>query len=202
MGATDPAVKSKLVADIKIKKYDQIPAEAWVRLGYNDNGIWAGDDEAWETHPAKVAQDLAEATEKERERKQVTISLSLRGWGDYSPVEWCGDITRPDAEILGECKALLISGHDVDNPNQSDAEILTKITSARAHWEGAPAREAARAEASKKDIERKIASGYCFSCGTYCYGDCGSPSKNPTVKFQRDFRYAQREANYGIEDGE
>jgi len=100
LGITDPELKAKIVADIKVKKYDRIPADAWVRLGENENGVWAGGDDAWETHPGKIA------------------------------------------------------------------------------------------------------TGYCFSCETWCHGDCGNYSKAPMIKFRRDLRHAQREANYGIEDGE
>ena len=47
----------------------------------------------------------------------MKIYLSSRGWGDYSPLNWTGDITRPDADILAECKDLLINGCDVDKRN-------------------------------------------------------------------------------------
>jgi len=75
---------------------------------------------------------------------ETTIRLSARGWGDYSPLVWTGDITRTDNEILAECRELLIRGHDVDNRNQSDDEILAKINAARKRIADAPAREAAR----------------------------------------------------------
>jgi len=65
------------------------------------------------------------------EPPKATIFLSMRGWGDYSNLEWRGDINRPDADILAECRHLLETGHDVDDPNQSDADILAKIAEAR-----------------------------------------------------------------------
>lgn len=200
LGITDPKVKAEAAADIKAKRYDQIPSEAWVRFGYNDNGVWAGDDEAWATHPAKLAQDKRNAIKQEQERKEVTIYLSSCGWGDYSPVEWTGDITRPDAEILAECKTGLATGYDVDEPGQTDDQILARITSAREKWEKEPARRAAMEAAEARDIEHKIKTGYCFNCESWYYGDCGNYSNDPMVKFHRDLRDAQREANYGIMD--
>jgi len=200
LGITDPDAKAKAVAAVKAKRYADIPDEYFTRMGDNPNGLWAGDDEAWNNHPAKIAENKAREIKAIEQAKRVTIYLSSRGWGDYSPCEWIGDITRPDVEILAECKAELAGGHDVDEHRQSDEQILSKITAARAKWEGAPARDAARAKAEKEDIERKKATGYCFNCETWCDGDCGHYSSDPTVKFRRDLHEAQREQNYGVED--
>lgn len=200
LGIIDPEIKAKVAADIKVKRFDCIPDEAWVRLGYNGNGVWAGDDEAWATHPAKLVKDAQDAIKREQERKQVTIYLSSRGWGDYSPVEWMGDITQPDAEILAECKSELTTGYDVDQPDQTDDQILTRITTAREKWEKEPERRAAMEAAEAADIEHKIKTGYCFNCESWCHGDCGNYSNDPRVKFDRDLRDAQRDANYGIKN--
>ena len=71
----------------------------------------------------------------------TTVTLSSRGWGDYSPVVWTGDIDRADADILAECRQLLATERDVDDRNQSDADILAKIAAARQELADAPARE-------------------------------------------------------------
>jgi len=163
LGITDPVIKAKVSAAIKAKRYGDIPAESWTRLGDNPNGLWAGDEAAWATHPAKLAQDEKNAARREQETKQVTIWLSSRGWGDFIPAKWIGDITRPDAEILAECKEELRSGYDVDEPNQTDDEILSKITAARTKW-------ATPKQPYKEPVHGP---GYCYSCKTYCYGDCG-----------------------------
>ena len=67
--------------------------------------------------------------------------------------------------------------------------------------------EARKVEAKKEfeaaeaaDIQHKIDTGYCFYCETWCNGDCGHYSKNPMIKFTRDLKQAQREADYGIND--
>ncbi len=200
LGITDPAVKTKVAGYLKDNQYDLVPDDAWVRLGYNNNGVWAGYDKEWDRHPAKAIQDKRKAERQEQERKQVTIYLSSRGWGDYSPAEWIGDITRPDAEILAECKTQLTTGHDVDTPSQTDEQILTRITARRGKWEDEPARKAAMEAAEAADIQHKVDSGYCFACESWCHGDCGHYSNDPRVRFRRDFRSAQREANYGITD--
>lgn len=200
LGIEDPAEKKRIAALAKARKYDQIPADYFTRLGENPNGLWAGTDEEWANHPAK-AEQAREAAEKAAEQaKQVKIYLSSRGWGDYSPCEWIGDITRPDNEILAECRQHLTTGYDVDRPNQSDEDIIAKITKARSDWETAPAREAAREAEEAEDIRRKVGSGYCFNCGTWCHGDCGHYSNDPHTMYRRRIREAAREANYGIND--
>jgi len=71
-------------------------------------------------------------------KKKMTIHLSSRGWGDYSPLVWTGDAETPREQILAECQDLLANGHDVDTPAQTEQEILAKIADAQ----GAPARAA------------------------------------------------------------
>jgi len=200
LGITDPAEKTRIVSLVKAGKYDQIPHEYFTRLGDNPNGLWAGNDEDWTKHPAKAEQDRIAKEKAVEAAKQVRIYLSSRGWGDYSLCEWVGDITRPDAEILAECRNCLTSEYDVDQPTQSDDEIMIKINEARGKWETAPAHKAAREVEEKVDIQSKIKSGYCFYCETWCHGDCGHYSSDPMVKFRRDLKEVQCEANYGIND--
>ena len=69
--------------------------------------------------------------------------------------------------------------------------------------------EAERKEKSKaiaeaeeiEDIQRKIETGYCFSCGTWCYGDCGHYSPDPMVEFRQDLKQALKEQNYETTGG-
>ena len=140
------------------------------------------------------------AEEKEAEAKSVEIRLSSRGWGDYSPCTWIGDITRPDEEILAECRDRLLNGHDVDLRDQTDEEILAKISAARQEWITRPARLAAAALAREKDLQDKIDNGYCFNCESYCQGACDNPSYDPRVYDMRMLREAMREDGYGSSD--
>lgn len=55
-------------------------------------------------------------------------------------------------------------------------------------------------EAEAEDIQRKIEHGYCFSCGSYCHGDCGHYSSDPAVQMRLDLRQMRAEADYGIAD--
>jgi hypothetical protein len=144
--------------------------------------------------------ESAKKSHLEEEKRKVTIFLSSRGWGDLSPCEWTGDITRHDAEILAGCRDELAIEHDVDKPDQTDDEILSMIQAAREKWEGKPAREAAARKAEQEDIQQKIDSGFCFSCETWCHGDCGNYSIDPKVKFFRDFRQSCREERFGTEE--
>jgi len=75
--------------------------------------------------------------------------------------------------------------------------IIALSTEIREQKEGA---KKAFEKAEADDIQHKIDTGYCFYCESWCSGDCGHYSNNPNVKFNRDFRQAQREANYGIND--
>jgi hypothetical protein len=142
---------------------------------------------------AQAAQDIITA-------RTVKIYLSSCGWGDYSACEWVGDITRPDAEILAECKHLLTTGHDIDQPNPADDELLSKITVARDKWTTRDERAAAYRKAEADDIQRKIDSGFCFACESWCHGDCGHYSSDPSVMYRRQLNEAAREANYGVND--
>ena len=85
----------------------------------------------------------------------------------------------------------------MDKPNQSDNEILETIIKARNFWAGKSEREAAY----QADIQHKIDTGYCFSCESWCDGDCGDYSNDPAIQFRRDLQQASREANYGIQEG-
>lgn len=201
LGITDPVIKAQVAADIKAHRFDRIPTDAYTRLGDNPNGLWAGDDDMWQSHPAKIAQDKDDAERRAIKARTVKIYLSSRGWGDYSPVEWHGDITRPDADIVTECKYLLATNYDVDNATQSDEQILDKIIKARAHWQGKDEREAKAAAEYQADIQHKIGTGYCFYCESWCDGDCGHYSNDPMIKYWRDLNQAVREQNYGINEG-
>jgi len=134
LGINDPAEKARIVKLIKAGKMDQIPDKYFTRLGNNLNGLWAGTLAEWQTHPAKIEADRRAEQKAAEEAKIIRICLSSRGWGDLSPVAWTGDITRPENEILNECRAALNSARDVDHP-QTDNEILAKIQKARAKYE-------------------------------------------------------------------
>lgn len=179
----DEDKKAEMSKLVKAGKYSEIPSEYYARMGDNANGLWVGDDEAWAKHPVKIAEDKKRAAKEIEDKKTVRIYLSSRGWGDYSSLEWVGDITRPDSEIIKECKELLANGHDVDKPNQSDDDILKRIKEARARWSAPP-------EPVK---EITPGPGYCYSCETYCYGDCGDYQPQMTHKIMSN--YARKEAH-------
>jgi len=194
LGVTDPAEKKQISDLVRAGKFSEIPAKYFTRMGDNENGLWAGTDEEWEKHPGNAqAKKEFEAMVK-RDAKRVTIMLSTRGWGDYSPLEVEIDITRPDCEIIAECKKALANGHDVDCRDQSDEEILKKVNTARQKL-NAPAPQKTDREAAEREIQRKIETGFCFACGSYCHGDCGHYSNDPAGKYTRRITESSREAN-------
>jgi hypothetical protein len=179
LGISDPTAKAKYAECARRKAWNEIPAEYYTKIGDNANGLWAGWTDDYAHHPVKIASDeqarkvaLARAA---RDRVWIKIHLSTRGWGDYSSVEWHGDITRPDAEIIEECQKLLKSENDVDIANQTDAEILKKIMDGRTAW----TRKQTEQEAPETETHGP---GYCYSCDSYCFGDCGDYQPHPTSK--------------------
>lgn len=199
LGVEDPAEKKQIGDLVRAGKFSEIPAKYFTRMGENENGLWAGTDAEWENHPgcAKAKKDFEAMTKRDANR--VIVFLSTRGWGDYSPLEMEIDISRPDCEIIAECKKALADGHDVDHRDQSDEEILGKINAARQKL-NAPAEKNTAKAAEKAEIEHKIATGYCFACESYCHGDCGHYSNDPAIKYTRKLAEAAREANFGIKD--
>jgi hypothetical protein len=200
LGAADlsTAEKSKLSAAIKARRYSDVPPDYFCKMGYNSNGLWCGTYEDYKSTPEAIQRDKAaqarEAEAAELRKVTATIHLSTRGWGDYSSVEWQGNITRPDAEILAECRAALNAGHDVDRRNQTDAEILAAITAAREKWQ-------AIRQPKPASQPIKHGPGYCYSCDSYCFGDCGHYAPEPTARtMQAELQTAIAEQNYGIQD--
>jgi hypothetical protein len=129
---------------------DELEPRGLVIARYGDNGdvvvLW---DDEWKTseygraYAAKLEAD--HKAREEEERKTVTISLITRGWGDYGMVEWRGDITRPTADIVSECRAKLAADTQKDR-DLTDAEIRAAVESAKAQWAAKNAkREAAAA---------------------------------------------------------
>lgn len=113
----------------------------------------------------------------ESAKHQARIYLSSRGWGDYSPAAWVGDIRRSDAEILAECREEL-ERPDVDK-QLSDVEILAAIASARAEI-----------AAPRVELTVGTESTVCPYCGTHCYGDCGGGE----TEREREIRLAMAES--------
>lgn len=105
-----------------------------------------------EVKALKAARLEAEKKEAEAKANEITITLSSRGWGDYSPLVWIGDKNTPTEQILTECKELLATGEDVDQPNQTDAELIGKIEVAK----GSEKKKiAAKIETLEKTISEK-----------------------------------------------
>jgi len=199
LGVEDTAAKKQIGDLVRAGKFSEIPAKYFTRMGDNENGLWAGTDEEWEKHPGclQAKKDFEAMTKRDANR--AIIMLSSRGWGDYSPLEVEIDLSKSDAEIIAECRKALADGHDVDHRDQSDEEILVKINAARQKL-NAPAEKNTSKAAEKAEIQRKINSGFCFSCDSYCHGDCGHYSNDPAIKYTRRIAESSREANFGINE--
>jgi len=207
IGVADSITDKRTAAEMRTKKIDPrskfalrtnmqgrelalpIEARSAIESAIADYESRKAEISARKTAEATAARILAANT--------VTIYLSSRGWGDYSGLEWTGDQRRADAEILAECKHLLATGHDVDESKQTDEQILSKIASARAR----KADEPRRAKEAEEYYNRDMGAGYCYSCETHCYGDCGHYQPERTgATVARDARLASNETNYGIND--
>jgi len=117
--------------------------------------------------------------------RTITIHLSSRGWGDYAPVVWTGDIARPDADIVAECRELLAQEPDVDNA-LPDPALYAKVRAARTRWTAAQSRPGC-------DDTPRHGHGYCYRCESYCYGDCGDYQPDPLRSAVSTWQHATRE---------
>lgn len=187
LGIVDQVEKEKYAPCARRGAWSEIPSKYFTHLGENENGLWAGWAADWENHPAKkIADEQARKAADAKaaiEHVTVRIHLSTRGWGDYDSVYWVGDITRPDPEILAECRRALATGYDVDQREQTDEQLLKLIQDAREAWK-------IKSKAHKKPAPKEShGPGYCYSCDSYCFGDCGD--YHPTldsVIMQRRFQ--------------
>jgi uncharacterized protein YxjI len=144
--SSDVHTREKLKQLVINKEFDKIPAECFVRYGENSKNVWMGLEKHWNNHPWKIMADKEKI-------KQTSIFLSSRGWGDYSPVVWNGDITRDMDEIFVECKHALQGAFDIDSPNQTDEEIINKINTAKSKFEEEKKRLAEK-EQKQKELEK------------------------------------------------
>lgn len=134
---------------------DELEPRGLVIARYGDNGdavvIW---DDEWATseyYRSYSAKLEAERKQREAEEaKTVTISLVTRGWGDYGLVSWRGDITRPTAEIVAECRAKLDRDTEKDR-DMTDEEIANEVEAAKAEW-------------AKKNAKREAAAAHVEDC--------------------------------------
>lgn len=112
------------------KKWEDIAPHHFATIGQHGNLIveWEEDYHKRPEHPSVLAR---QAKAQDERANRLTIYLSSRGWGDYSPVEWVGDRRRPTSEIVEECQNLLKSGHDVDRSIQTDLEITALVLEAK-----------------------------------------------------------------------
>lgn len=109
---------------------------AVARYGDNGDAVVMWDDEFGQTTHYRDYMARIEAERKareEEERRTVTISLVTRGWGDYGMASWRGDITRPTAEIVAECRERLDCDTEKDC-DMTDDEIAREVESAKAQW--------------------------------------------------------------------
>jgi hypothetical protein len=161
------------------------PADRWIGKPRGKNGIivLAGYD-------ILSAKEKAEA--EAEEKNTIEVYLSSRGWGDYSGVAPELDMRKPEAELIAACRLALSAEDDIDQPDQSDAEILAAINAART--------KLARRNAPPAPAPI-YGPGYCFSCESYCYGDCNDYQPVRTSRMiSKQAQAAAQEADYGIND--
>ncbi len=169
-GAPDSdALKAKYQAAVAAKKWAEIAPEHYARLGQMAH-IMIETEEDYNKRPVHPAILAARAAAAEAEANQITIHLSSRGWGDYSPVAWTGDRRRPTAEILVECQALLKNGHDVDQPNQTDDAVTSLIEAAK--------RKSADQETARANNAAELAAVAVPAEAVTAYQSCGGDPEN------------------------
>jgi len=152
---------------------------AWARL--LEQGVTLISGHGLLTMEQSEAKEQQDQLQREIDANSIGVYLSSRGWGDYSPVKPLLDLRRADAELIIDCRKALVEATDVDQCNQSDAEIIKALAEARLLLARRNAPEPVRGK------------GYCYACQTYCYGDCGqfTPQK-PSKIFVRELSEAIR----------
>ena len=73
LGIDDPAEKRRMVELVKAKRFGDIPAEHFVRLGQNGNGLWAGSLDEWRKTP-----EYQESLRKEAELEAQQLRAQLQ----------------------------------------------------------------------------------------------------------------------------
>jgi len=135
-------------------------------------------------HPEAVAEIQAEydrrrAIEDERKANSVNVVLSTLAWGDRGVLEISIDRRKPLADHLVAARAALESGDDVDQRNQTDAELTERIQAALGKAEArekakaappAPTYRPGEVHGDRPDLLNQP----CPKCGTFCYGDCSA----------------------------
>lgn len=145
-------LKRRYTDALRNKRWSDIAPEHYAHLGWCGECIVETQDEYTLRLRRKYSSEK-NGCKNVHESKQICVYLSSRGWGDYSPVEWRGDATRPTSEIVKECQGLLASQHDVDNANQTDAELAGKIDAAK---EAEAKKQKESAEAARAAEETKV----------------------------------------------
>lgn len=131
-----PLINGQLASDadlkhIKAGKYDLVSASCLLKLGVRLDGSEVITLAEYDRRYAPIAKAKEQAA-KVKALRTLTVHLSTCGWGDFSSVEWSGDVDTPVEQIVAECQKMLQGGHDVDFANQTDAEIVAKIEEAKA----------------------------------------------------------------------
>lgn len=138
-----------------------------------------------------TAEEKLNYAEWYRDRGLGGFSASPRRKVAKSAVEAVVGNRASDGSFLGcENQAWIISEAEWDEIIRVSDEIDKQQAIARQQYE----------QAAAKDIADKIASGYCFSCQTWCHGDCGNYSNNPNTHSLRALHNGIKEQNYGIGD--
>ncbi len=137
------------------------------------------------------------AEREEEVERAISVFVSTRGWGDYASLHWIGDGELPDDEIISRIRELISISSDVDSV-PSDDELRARIAEAR---EAKAQAKAELAQLEREEPKPVHGPGYCYSCHSYCYGDCGDYTPRPTRRtLSRGIREAAREAMFGLDD--
>jgi len=99
--------------------------------------------------------EARQKAEEEAAKYIISVYLSSRGWGDYSPVTVDIDTRKPEAEWIAEARHALDREHDVDEKNMTDDDILSKINAVIKERDEKAARKLQREQKNKEREERR-----------------------------------------------
>lgn len=161
--------------------------QAGINQMWNDQlPLFPSEVEAYYQAQEEIQTNIAMQTAYKQEN-YGKITLSSRGWGDYGNIEWYGDLSQADAEILAQCKKELAGSFDVDyTPN--DDEIIAKIAKARQN-KAEQLQERAKAQSIIDNAPEAVVKAY---------GDCGGNPDNLYNNIDHPLYFAVKEYAYAL----
>jgi len=128
LGQAAAEIRQRYVSAMRAHEFAKLDPAHIARIGkfHGAGGVVLVEAEEQYLARTATARKEASAAEADKRANEITVYLSSRGWGDFSPVEWVGDRRLETETILSQCRVALSSSKDVDC-DLTDEDIRGKI---------------------------------------------------------------------------